>query len=263
MQEHLVGYKTGSGNKMPLWVYGVLIPREDVPTCDNPGDFCATELAVCGGFNGGCPPYAPLFEKVKPGKTHFYTLIVGFDMASSLHFAGWRKGKSVPGLFILMYADRLTMNYIQRMLKFFEAERFYTLGASNCPGCNPKDCTVTDGKRCSKPSKRRFSLEATGVQCDELHYDLFEEVLPWWYRTKEHIPCWMFRYAGLFCNEDEVSQIDELLIKFVQNDWSYVPEVKDYSVDYVIDMLTVPEGKPWCPMSYEAYRIPIEEMGNA
>lgn len=253
-----VGYKTGTGNVMPITVHGVLLDRRDVPIGEQ-GLYCNTGGIECKGYNGGCPPHAPHFDKLRLGQNYFYIICLEFDVANALKFSAWDRGKS-PGAFIMQYADRLTMHYVQRSVTHFENIGYFTLGASNCPGCFPKDCIVIRGGKCSKPKKRRFSLEATGVECDELHHQLFDEELPWWYRTRKYVPCDMFRYAGVFTSKLS-STMDELLEEFVYEDKSYTDEVPDWSI-YHIDELTVPDDKHHAGTSYLAYRIPLEEMND-
>lgn len=252
-----VGYQTGTGNKMPITVHGIYIPRVDIPTNDNPGKYCATEHINCKGFSGGCPPYAPRFSKLKRSIENVYVICVEYDMANSLQFAGWRKGKSAPGMFILMYADRMTMCYVKRALKHFNALNYYTLGAGNCSGCRPVDCIVTQGQKCVKPKKRTFSVESTGIDCGRLHDQIFGDVLPWWFHTKAYTPARMYRYALVYT---DTAVMDQLLWDFVTEDKSYCEDVLRYSYVYVKSTLVVPEGRPGAGRMYPAYEIPLEEM---
>lgn len=237
MFEFEVGYKTGSGNKMALTVYGKNFDREDIPI-DVPGLYCVHNGIECGGYNGGCPPYSPKFENIKKAYPFFYVICIRFDLAYAIKYAGLKNGKH-EGYFVLSYADRLTMHYIQRALKYFEARGYYALGASNCPGCTPKRCTITRGRTCSNPKKRRFSLEATGVECHKLHRNMFMEVLPWWYRTPKHVPVWMYRYAGVFCERDTLAE-DDLLEEFAWNDSSFHNLIPEHNRKRLI--MKIPEG---------------------
>lgn len=257
-----VGYKTGSGNIMPLTIHSHLFHRDDMPT-EEPGIYCNNDKVQCGGYNGGCPPYTPAFHALKRKLLHFFVICVEFDMASALEFSGWRKGASAPGLFILAYADRLTMNYIQRGLIAFENVGYYTLGVSNCPGCRPKDCQVIKGGKCTKPKKRRFSMEATGMACDILHEDMFDEVMPWWFHTPRYIPARMYRYAGVF-TDGEAKVMDDILTGFVYNDKSYTPTMfvgaLNYSDYYECGAMIIPESKHSEGKWYDVYEIPLEEQ---
>lgn len=261
MIEIEAGYMTGSGNHLSMTIHGELFDRQDIPTIDMDDCWAACHAEMqCKGQNGGCPPYSPHFDKIKPSFDKFYAICVEFDMAWAIKYSGWWKGVSAPGLYILVYADRLTMNYTQRLLKMFESEGYYTLGVSNCPGCSPKKCTVLQDAKCAKPKKRRYSVESTGIECDELHWDLFGSVLPWWYKTPEHMPSKMYRYAGVFGKDELFGDIaDSILGVAVTNDNYYV---EDLPKPYILDTKTfeIPEEKYWCGEKYEVYRIPVERM---
>jgi len=268
------GYRTGSGNEMPLMVHGELLRREAVPVIDNlanvecvgySDNFASAEYLCqrgigCKGKNGGCPPYSPHFGKFKPSLPYFYVIAVEFDMAGAIKYSGWWKGVSAPGLYILVYADRLMMNYTQRALRFFENVGYYTLGVSNCPGCRPRDCAVMKGERCNKPRKRRFSIESVGVMCNELHLDLFGEALPWWFHTKEHMPAKMVRYAGVFTDKP-ASTLDDLLQEFILRDKSYIdnPPIID---EFDVSTLEIPSDCYDAGYEYDVYRVPVERMAT-
>ena len=246
MEGFEVGYKTGSGNIMAITTYGVIFHRHSIPVGE-PGLYCNNNGIVCGGYNGGCPPYSPAFDKLKKSMPYFYVICVEFDMAWASKYAGRR-----TGYFVLSYADRLTMNYIQRAIKHFESLGYYTVGASNCPGCHPKDCTVTRGGKCSKPKKRRFSMEATGVECQVLHQRMFDDVLPWWYRTVNYVPARMYRYAGVF-TADKLDVMDVILENFVWSDKSFHNLIPEHSMDCY--MKKIPEGKCDAGQYYLVYNL--------
>lgn len=256
-----VGYTTGSGNIMPLRVCGHTIRRGDVPIVerDDVKGLCDWN-GGCKGHNGGCPPYAPYFENLKPKMDLLYVLTVEFDMAYAIEYSGWWKGASVPGLFIITYADRLTMNYMQRLLKVFEEKDLYCLGLSNCPGCRPADCKVIRGEPCAKPKKRRFSVEAVGILCNELHQDIFGEFLPWWYRTQEYMPTKVVRYSAVFVDEWWSHTAEGVLMHATHTDKSYVRVENVPVVEYDVKTLTVPGGCLDEGTEYQAYRIPLERM---
>lgn len=268
-----MGYKTGSGNVMPLKVRGELMDRSDVPIVpeDQLRSMCTWQVG-CKGHNGGCPPYSPYFENVKPSKPLFYAIVVEFDMKYSMEYSRWWRGKynadwrvkgSNPGSYILTYADRLTMCYVQRILKVFERQDVYCLGLSNCPGCRPADCTVTQGMPCRKPKKRRYSVEAVGILCSHLHLELFGEHMTWWHMEQRgDMPVKMVRYAGLLLKEEQVVLTDALFKDAVLSDKSYtkyedVPELEGYDISTAF----VPEGCLDTCDKYDIYKIPVRAAG--
>lgn len=257
------GYKTGTGNMMPLIISGHTLHRDDIPVVEEEDvkSLCDWK-GGCKGHNGGCPPYAPHFDKVKPSMELVYVITVEFDMKYAIEYSGWWRGSSVPGLFIITYADRLTMNYMQRLLKRVENNDLYCLGLSNCPGCRPSECTIVKEGRCSKPRERRFSVEATGILCNELHQELFGEFLPWWYRTQEHMPNKLVRYSAVFVDEWWSHTMEGLLTSAVQTDNSYTLLRNVSDLEYDVETLTVPEGCLDEGVEYQAYRIPLERMSR-
>jgi hypothetical protein len=262
MISYEVGYVTGSGNHMTMTVHGHLMDRMDVPVVDNIDqvqEMCHYKKK-CGGWNGGCPPYSPHFDRVKPKSSQFFVIAVEFDMAASITYSGWWKGVSPPGLYILTFADRITMYYTQRLLNYFEHMGYYTLGLSNCPGCRPKDCTVTQGGKCSKPKKRRYSVESTGIMCNFLHKEMFKEVQPWWFRTGEYMPTVMMRYAGVFVQDESEPDLVRSLCDAMMFDKSFVTETINLSGDFDVKKMKIPGGCYDAGELYYAYRIPIERL---
>lgn len=260
MIETTVGYQTGSGNKMAFDVYGIPFFRQSIETVSllEAEEMCHY-TRECKGKNGCCPPYSVHFSKLKSYFDTLYVLVQIFDVAYALDYAGWRRGTGCPAFLIIKYADRLSMNYAQRILKTFESEGYYTIGLSNCPGCRPKDCTVIRGGKCKFPAKRRYSMEACGVLCDKLHISIFDEIMPWWFKTPEHMPSYVARYSGVFTNADDKT-VDAVLEYAVKNDQSYIDEIKPLT-EYDLETLIVPDSvKCWSGEEYEAYRIPVEQM---
>lgn len=244
-----VGYKTGTGNIMGLTVYGHLMDRRNVPTleADQLADLCGN----CKGRNGGCHPYAPMFQALKPKLPYFYVMIVRFDMIWAIKYAGKSKVSKRCGFFRSSYADRLTDLYLWRIVSRVETKADVRgLGCGNCPRCSARNCTVLKDECCVFPERRRFSVEATGVDCSRLHEHIFGDWLAYWYYTAES-PIYMYRYAGILSN----GHLDNELIEAIVEDDHYV------DVDEIPEPLecqrvileapegTYDEGKP-----YSAYR---------
>lgn len=192
-----VGYMTGTGNTMKIAMLGHLMDRRDVPLLDI--NLLAELCGDCRGKNGGCYPYAPGFQAIKPALPYFYVLIVRFDMIWAIKYAGKADSGKRSGFFRSSYADRLTDLYLWRILRRVEsAEGTYGVGCGNCPGCSTTaNCDVLRDECCQFPDRRRFSMEATGVDCSALHQHIFDDWLAYWYYTAES-PQYMYRYAGVF-----------------------------------------------------------------
>jgi len=271
----VVGYQTGSGNKMLMTIHGHLVHRSDIPVVPDRQDVLShcKHSGGCKGWNGGCPPYATHFDKMCRTSEWLYVITLSFNMMWAIKYSGWWKGVSAPGLYILCYADRLTVNYLHRMLNNFKANGHHVLGAGSCRGCGNRACAVADGKGCANPKKRMFSMEAVGVDCDALHQNLFGEPLPWWYRTPEHMPAMMHRYAGVFLQLSPTvdigfvhREIKNELSVLLESDKSYcnvgdVPLPDGYFAENKgVEELVVPNGCANVGAMYNAYRIPVELM---
>ena len=218
-----VGYRTGSGNDMSLLVEIFPINRHDVPllTEYEQVKFCGD----CKGSNGGCPGFAPRFEWLRSKCEDFIVVTISIDMIWPIMYAtprdGW-VGRRV--LKQLVYADRLTDCYGHRMLKAVRKDG-HVLDMGNCPGCRPSRCTVIRGEKCRLPKKRTFSMEAVGVDCDELHKMFYGEQLPWYYKGTSKIPAYMTRYIGIFPHRYKYSwrRTVQGIARFCESDKSYIP----------------------------------------
>lgn len=239
---HEVGYQTGSGNRMPLLIHTFGMERGDVPLLTE-----WEQVSLCGdckGSSGGCPGFAPRFLTYKKSNRQLVVITVSIDFIWSIMYAtpndGWLQNRVLKQL---VYADRLTMHYCNRMLKHLRGEGFPTLGLGNCAGCWPKNCSVIRGEKCKFPKKRTFSMEAVGIDCDALHERFYNECLLWYYKGTSKIPMYMTRYVGAFVG-DKVDEFNDVVHKFVSSDKSYisihdVPEPREAAVS----LLEIPAGQ--------------------
>ena len=250
-----VGYETASGNLMSMTVRTKCMHRTLVPVYDCDILELCMHNTKCKGYNGGCPPYAPPFDNLKPSKKVLYIISVEFDMAAAMHYSGRLRGVAAPGL-ILTYADRITLHYTQRLLRKFENAGFYTLGLSNCPGCRPRDCNVNYGGKCTKPKKRRYSVEAVGISCNDLHWDMYNEALPWWHAANgEYMPAAMYRYAVVFVDSSDILYYDMMLHAYAIGDKSYTEDIPEFEYDKVV--LRIPYECYDAGEKYYAYKMPL------
>jgi len=238
-----VGYRTGSGNEMLLLVEIFLLDRVDVPllTEYEQVSFCGE----CKGSNGGCPGFAPRFEWLRPKCEEFIVVTISMDMIWPIMYAtprdGWLGSRVLRQL---VYADRLTACYGHRMLRAIQSDG-HVLGMGNCSGCRPSRCTVIRGEKCKLPKKRTFSMEAVGVDCDELHKMFYGEHLPWYYRGTSKIPSYMTRYIGIFPHGYKYARrrIIQGIWEFCESDKSYVPAVEVSAPrEATISLQEIPRG---------------------
>jgi len=187
------GYKTNSGNAFIMNAIIATLPRTEVPVVELEmvGELCGS----CKGWNGGCPGCAPYFTMLKKGLPYATVLLLSIDMAwPTLYSRGGRNPISA-NLFRMGYADRLTDRFIWRTLKkLHNPKERYILGCGHCPVCPKKKCGPINYEECHRPLDRRFSLEATGVDCDALVHSLTGKHLQWWFKN-EVLPQQMTRLA--------------------------------------------------------------------
>lgn len=261
-----VTYKTGSGNLMTFNVTGILLNRNDIPYMEP--DDAKSLCGGCKGYNGGCPTFAPPFNKLKPSHEEFYVICVTIDMSWSTLYAGGklradtsaRGAKSRLNMYRVVYIDRLSEKYVGRILSAMEDSLDgYGLAVGNCASC-PGKCTVIETGKCSKPDKRRYSMEATGIECSSLHNMIFTERLPWWYRTVE-LPTYMARYSGVLIERGwSESLLDSELGKACISDKSYDDRLAIGTANELIPIfpiidLTAPEGCYDEGTKYLAYEV--------
>lgn len=209
----VVGYKTSTGNVMDLVVNVHRLARYEIPLM-TPWEQVSL-CGACGGSRGCCPGFAPRFTDIRPKAGVVYVVTVSMDLSWALLY-GSHRNIYMP----LTYTDMITMSYIRRLLKAIQGSGRYVLGAGSCPGkCRP--CTVLRGEACSKPSLRQYSVEATGVDCDELHYYLYREYLPWAYKGHWVVPKYMTRYA-IVVPSSSYDNIGEALDEAMRDDVAYV-----------------------------------------
>lgn len=187
------GYKTGSGNQFIMNAIIATLPRAEVPVFELPmvGELCGN----CKGWNGGCPGCSPYFPMLKKNLPYATVLLLSIDMAwPTLYSRGGRNAVSA-NLFRMGYADRLTDKFMWRVLKKVHTHKdSYTLGCGHCPVCPKKKCGPINFEKCHRPLDRRYSVEATGVNCDALVYSLVGKHLQWWFKN-ELLPQEMTRVA--------------------------------------------------------------------
>jgi len=256
---------TGSGNYLSLTITGVMLNREDIPyvSTDDRKPLCGE----CKGFNGGCPPYAPPFDKIKPSCDQFYVICVMVDMLWSTLYAGGKLNDKIEtdgdkirlNMYRIVYIDRLTKRYVSRIVRDMEERTAcYGLFVGNCIGCTGS-CAVASGGKCVNPQKRTYSMEAAGIECSSLHELIFKERLPWWYRTVQ-LPTYMARYCGLFVGRGySESYFDQELQMRCEADKSFVTfdvhDVHRLLPDSPVVELVVPDESYDAGMKYAACEV--------
>ena len=211
-------YKTSSGNVMDMALDMLTMHRDAIPLV--PEVERREACGPCKGHNGGCPPYAPRLSKLAPQYQYALVMMLHIDMAWAIQYATPNtlpgKGRSRPFRH-LRYADRLTDNLMHRIrAKTVDVlPKCLSLSLGNCEGCSsPKHCTVIQGGKCKSPKKRTFSVEAVGVDVDQLFYKHYGERLPWYMKSTYAIPTYMSRCIIFLLKEDPYD--DPLLLTRIE-----------------------------------------------
>ncbi len=250
MLKTTLGYRTiSSGNVLSLDLFGQMYHRDQIPLF-----YPREDLGVlchhghhCNGLSGGCPPYAPYFDDIKPSCDWFYVVVVRMDVAWAIQYAG--SGEYLR----FKYVNMLTASYLHRIMSGLSQVRtMFHLGAGGCNGCgSSKNCTVLVNQPCAKPDKRVYSVEATGVDCSELYKMIYGHRLPYWYYDGA-LPRYMVRYGGIFLNDPGDIDLDLLMV--AKADKSYIPVVPQHMAKRLVKR-TAPAHVIDAGMEYLAYEM--------
>ena len=215
------GYRTlSSGNTMELLMHIHAVDRNDVPLLTE-----WEQVAFCGdckGSSGACPGFAPRFDTIKPKVRTLYVIATSMDAVWAMQYMPLNSSKVGWMLRGLQFIDRITVRYHGRLLETLRQCGFI-LGAGGCKACtSKKNCTAVRGGKCQQPSKRIYSMEAVGVDCDALHAAFYGEYLSWYYRRTNAMLTYMTRYAGIL-SDASPDVIVDAVHRAVINDKSFVP----------------------------------------
>ena len=231
-----VGYITGSKNKMTLLIHLVQLSRDAIPLLTEYEQVALCGL--CGGSSGGCPGYAPRFDTLKKDVSKLYVIAVSFDQAWAMTYGYTKSWK-----YTVMYGDRLSQAYTRRIMSKV-SDLGVGLGLGSCDG-KCKICPVMTGddsehRKCIRPDKRSFSMEATGIDCDALHKMLYGEYMPWGFIGLNKSPLYLTRYSGVLTTKS-AGKVTRTLKEQIITDKSYIPELP-VTPEYEVEEIATPTG---------------------
>lgn len=191
------------GDSYGFFVQVFLLKSQEVPIMDS-----ITRLSACGncaGYNGTCPIYSPYLANFI-GERKLLLFVFVFDyfyMIRSLT-------KNFTEDFNVRPSIRITnLRSKSRTGKIFKiiSEKFkgFNLFLGSCGSC--RHCSVLKKDKCKFPKRRTFSLESVGVDCEQIHLNLYGSHLSWYYRGSLLLPNYMVRYCGILV-EDEIDPND-------------------------------------------------------
>lgn len=136
------------------------------------------------GNKYSCPPFSPSFnEYVKKDKLFAVMLLLKLNQFDNFNYKEYHK------LRIANAVIKPRIEKIMRELEKITKTKFLSTGA--CRLCKP--CQKKINKPCKHPDKMRFSMEALGVDCNDLALKLFKKPLLW-YKKKDKL-----EYTAVIC----------------------------------------------------------------
>ncbi|MBU0975999.1 MAG: DUF2284 domain-containing protein [Patescibacteria group bacterium] len=158
--ELLIDYYYGIVEKSEVAVDKVLFIQMCKDGCSNYGN------------KYSCPPYSPHFEDYL--KNYSRLFIVAFTLElSQFNQTNYKEYLKIR------IANSILKSRIEKLMRILE-QNFDTkyLGTGACKLC--RSCQLKIEKPCKYPSKRRYSLESLGVDCDDLMKQVFQKKLKWY-----------------------------------------------------------------------------------
>lgn len=154
------------------------------------------------GKKYSCPPFAPNFEFLMENKEGLFVVLFKCDL-KEINSTEYNK---------IRIANVCLKSRMVKLMRFLE-NKFGTIFLSTgaCNLC--KSCKVKLNESCKYPDKKRYSLEAVGIDCDDLCESLFKTSLLW-YKNKKS-PQYSCVVCGLICDEVDSKKIKEELNQFI------------------------------------------------
>ena len=166
--------------------------------------FCKTG---CRNFNKkySCPPNSPSFEKIS--KNYEYIVVNAFQIPYEhlrSEYNTVRMANVVAKSFQRKIFDKTVIDLNNSNINFFMLEN------GSCRLC--KICSMQKNEPCKHPDKMRFSLEATGIDVNDLLLKCFDFSLQWYYKgQKNNFPEYQTVVGAILTNKPE--QIISILNK--------------------------------------------------
>lgn len=123
------------------------------------------------GMKWSCPPFASPFSNIVKGYTHAFILVFSTEM---------KYYKDVKNKYLAVKAANVTLKTtIEKCTRDLEVfTEGYALLSGSCRLCKP--CQCKEGLPCKHPNKMRYSMEAAGLNVQQLSLDYLEHELLWY-----------------------------------------------------------------------------------
>lgn len=183
-------------NDLTIDYYASFIKKQDISV--DKLKFKGLCESGCRNYNQkySCPPFSPSFESLASNHEGLFVLMFRcrLDQISS---AGYNK---------VRIANAVMKSRIDRLMRELESKFKTTfLSTGSCRLCRP--CKCKSNQPCRHPDKRRYSLEAVGIDCNHLSESLFNIPLQW-FRDKR-APEYTCVLCGLFSDKEDAREIEK------------------------------------------------------
>lgn len=202
-----------SGNKYPLELYYKTIkPSEIILLEGNKADYC--KGCKNDGKNGGCSWCAPDFMKLATKYKWFQIISIKSDYETI------SKNPKMSLYHKVLAMERLTSNIINRIsINFLNLAKTkgksYLIACGNCRSCKRNGCSVSTTGKCSQPLKRRYSMEATGINVEATLKEYLGVQLLWYKKGSGILPEYITRACGILTNMSK-KDCDKTLFKAME-----------------------------------------------
>lgn len=151
----------------------------------------------CRNYNHkySCPPHSPNFEILKKKYKYLHAIFYKINLEPYPQIYNTIRMANV----VAKSKQRKMMDLISASLTN-QKERFVALENGSCRLC--KKCALLAKEKCKHPHKMRYSLEATGVNVNDLCLNCFKMPLQWYRKGKKQYPDYQGVVSGVLCDFD-------------------------------------------------------------
>jgi predicted metal-binding protein len=156
------------------------------------------------GKKYSCPPYSPKFENLARDFDYLFVamFLCPLDQIKSTEYNKIRIANSVM---------KSRMDKFMRNLEKNEGGLFMSNGS--CRLC--RSCALKISRPCKYPSKRRYSLESTGIDVNQITQKYFNKKLLWYDKKLSLAPEYTCVVSALFCNKSDFERLKaSFLVQF-------------------------------------------------
>lgn len=191
-------------NKLKVEYFSKFIEKEKIKTDNQLFSKMCKEGCKNYGTKHSCPPASPSLNEL----IRDYEGLVVVMFKCSL-----REIKSTEYNKVRIANAAIKSRIIRLMQHLQEHSNNGFLSTGSCNLCKP--CKLKLKKACAHPEKRRYSLEATGVDCNALTKELFKTKLVW--HKDKRAPEYTCVVCGLICNKKYAQNIEKKAKAWVNN----------------------------------------------